>query len=156
MGGLTNGRDGNMHMGDMSAGIGIVSIISALARHRCPWAAGVALALQYRGTNGVAFSYFGDGSTRPAADWHEGVNMATVLKLPVVYLCNNNQYAYSTPLSGRWPRQCGGPRPGLTACRPKSSMAMNVLAVYEATGARRRPRARRPRALPARVQDLSA
>jgi pyruvate dehydrogenase E1 component alpha subunit len=95
MGGLTRGRDGNMHMGDMSAGV--VSIISALAA-TVPVAAGVALAMRYKGTDGVAFSYFGDGSTS-RGDWHEGVNFASVQKLPVVFICNNNQYAYSTPLN---------------------------------------------------------
>ena len=93
-GGLTRGRDGNMHMGDMRHGI--VSIISALAA-TVPVAAGVAMALRYQGKNGVAFSYFGDGSTS-RGDWHEGVNLASVQKLPVVFICNNNQYAYSTPL----------------------------------------------------------
>src|SRR5947208_8232883 len=57
MGGLTRGRDGNMHMGDMS--VGVVSIISALAA-TVPVAAGAALAMRYRGINGVAFRYFGD------------------------------------------------------------------------------------------------
>src|SRR5437016_8776074 len=94
MGGLTRGRDGNMHMGDMS--VGVVSIISALAA-TVPVAAGAALAMRYRGINGVAFSYFGDGATS-RGDWHEGVNFAAVQKLPVVFVCNNNQYAYSTPL----------------------------------------------------------
>jgi TPP-dependent pyruvate/acetoin dehydrogenase alpha subunit len=61
-------------------------------------AAGVALAMRYQGKNGVAFSYFGDGATS-RGDWHEGVNFACVQKLPVVYICNNNQYAYSTPLN---------------------------------------------------------
>jgi pyruvate dehydrogenase E1 component alpha subunit len=93
-GGLTRGRDGNMHMGDMS--IGVVSIISALAA-TVPVAAGAALAMRYKGIDGVAFSYFGDGSTS-RGDWHEGVNFAAVQKLPVVFVCNNNQYAYSTPL----------------------------------------------------------
>jgi len=95
VGGLTRGRDGNMHMGDMAAGV--VSIISALAA-TVPVAAGAALAMRYQGTNGVAFSYFGDGSTS-RGDWHEGVNFASVQKLPVVFICNNNQYAYSTPLN---------------------------------------------------------
>jgi pyruvate dehydrogenase E1 component alpha subunit len=95
--GLTRGRDGNMHMGDLK--LNIVAIISALAA-TVPVATGVAMALRYRGSNGVAFNYFGDGSTS-RGDWHEGVNMATVMKLPVVYICNNNQYAYSTPLSGQ-------------------------------------------------------
>src|SRR5215510_14257267 len=94
MGGLTRGRDGNMHMGDL--GLNIISIISALAA-TVPVATGCALALRYKGIDGVAFSYFGDGATS-RGDWHEGVNFATVQKLPVVFLCNNNQYAYSTPL----------------------------------------------------------
>src|SRR3984893_1670731 len=94
MGGLTRGRDGNMHMGDLSAGV--MSLISALAA-TVPVAAGAALALRYQGKNGVAFSYFGDGATS-RGDWHEGVNFASVQKLPVVFICNNNQYAYSTPL----------------------------------------------------------
>ena len=94
-GGVTRGRDGNMHMGDMS--VGVVSLISALAA-TVPVATGIALAMRYKGTNGVAFSYFGDGATS-RGDWHEGVNFASVQKLPVVYICNNNQYAYSTPLN---------------------------------------------------------
>ena len=95
MGGLTRGRDGNMHMGDLK--LNIISIISALAAS-VPVATGCALALRYKGIDGVAFSYFGDGATS-RGDWHEGVNFATVQKLPVLYVCNNNQYAYSTPLS---------------------------------------------------------
>ena len=97
MGGLTRGREGNMHMGDLK--LGLVSIISALAA-TVPVAAGAALALRYQGKNGVAFSYFGDGSTSRGT-WHEGVNFATVQKLPVVFICNNNQYAYSTPLNAQ-------------------------------------------------------
>jgi pyruvate dehydrogenase E1 component alpha subunit len=94
MGGLTRGRDGNMHMGDLDKKV--VAIISALAAS-VPVAVGAALAMRYKGTGGVAFSYFGDGATS-RGDWHEGVNLASVQKLPVVFICNNNQYAYSTPL----------------------------------------------------------
>jgi len=95
VGGLTRGRDGNMHMGDLR--LNIVSIISAMAA--CvPVAAGAALALKYKGTRNVAFCYFGDGATS-RGDWHEGINLASVLKLPLVLICNNNQYAYSTPLA---------------------------------------------------------
>jgi pyruvate dehydrogenase E1 component alpha subunit len=129
VGGLTRGRDGNMHMGDMS--VGIVSIISALAA-TVPVAAGAALAMRYKGINGVAFSYFGDGATS-RGDWHEGVNFAAVQKLPVVFLCNNNQYAYSTPLE----LQMGcanvadkGPAYGIPA---EIVDGNDVLAVYEAT-----------------------
>src|SRR5579859_1905453 len=95
VGGLTRGRDGNMHMGDMSRRI--IAIISAMAAS-VPVAAGAALALKYRGTKNIAYCFFGDGATS-RGDWHEGLNFAAVQKLPVVYVCNNNQYAYSTPLS---------------------------------------------------------
>jgi pyruvate dehydrogenase E1 component alpha subunit len=127
--GLTHGRDGNMHMGDMS--VGVVSLISALAA-TVPVATGVALAMRYKGTNGVAFSYFGDGATS-RGDWHEGVNFASVQKLPVVYICNNNQYAYSTPLNLQM--ACAnvadrGPAYNITA---EIVDGNDVLAVYEAT-----------------------
>ncbi|HEY2015192.1 MAG TPA: thiamine pyrophosphate-dependent dehydrogenase E1 component subunit alpha [Bryobacteraceae bacterium] len=95
--GPTRGREGNMHMGDLS--LNLVSIISALAA-TVPVAAGAAMALRYQGKPGVAFSYFGDGATS-RGDWHEGVNFASVQKLPVIFICNNNQYAYSTPLSAQ-------------------------------------------------------
>jgi TPP-dependent pyruvate/acetoin dehydrogenase alpha subunit len=129
MGGLTGGRDGNMHMGDMSAGI--VSIISALAA-TVPVAAGVAMAMRYQGKNGVAFSYFGDGATS-RGDWHEGVNFATVQKLPVVFICNNNQYAYSTPLNLQMACANVADR-GPAYNMPAEVVDGNdVLAVYEAT-----------------------
>ena len=127
--GLTRGRDGNMHMGDMSHNV--VSIISALAA-TVPVAAGAAMALRYQGKNGVAFSYFGDGATS-RGDWHEGVNLATVQKLPVIFICNNNQYAYSTPLSAQM--ACAnvadrGPAYNMPA---EIVNGNDVLAVYEAT-----------------------
>jgi TPP-dependent pyruvate/acetoin dehydrogenase alpha subunit len=130
MGGLTRGRDGNMHMGDMS--VGVVSIISALAA-TVPVAAGAALALRYQGKNGVVFSYFGDGATS-RGDWHEGVNFASVQKLPVVFICNNNQYAYSTPLNLQMACANVADR-GPAYNMPAEIVDGNdVLAVYEATG----------------------
>ena len=129
--GLTHGRDGNMHMGDMR--LGLVSIISALAA-TVPVAAGIAMALRYQGKkNAVAFSYFGDGATS-RGDWHEGVNLAAVQKLPVVFVCNNNQYAYSTPLTAQM--ACAnvadrGPAYGIPA---EIVDGNDVLAVHEATG----------------------
>jgi TPP-dependent pyruvate/acetoin dehydrogenase alpha subunit len=127
--GPTRGRDGNMHMGDLS--LGLVSIISALAA-TVPVAAGAALAMRYKGIDGVAFSYFGDGATS-RGDWHEGVNFAAVQKLPVLFVCNNNQYAYSTPLSLQM--AClhvadRGPAYGIPA---EIVDGNDVFAVYEAT-----------------------
>ncbi|HWC96540.1 MAG TPA: thiamine pyrophosphate-dependent dehydrogenase E1 component subunit alpha [Candidatus Sulfopaludibacter sp.] len=127
--GLTRGRDGNMHMGDLSRKI--MSIISALAA-TVPVAAGAAMALRYQGKDGVAFSYFGDGSTS-RGDWHEGVNLASVQKLPVVFICNNNQYAYSTPLSAQMACANVADR-GPAYNMPAEIVDGNdVLAVHEAT-----------------------
>lgn len=94
VGGLTRGRDGNMHMGDLDRKL--VAIISAMAAS-IPVACGAAMALKYQGGSNVALVFFGDGATS-RGDWHEGINLASVQKAPLVLICNNNQYAYSTPL----------------------------------------------------------
>jgi pyruvate dehydrogenase E1 component alpha subunit len=91
--GLTGGKDGNMHMGDMNHNV--IAFVSHLADN-VPVSAGVALAFKMRGENNVALCYHGEGATS-RGDWHEGINLASVHKLPVVYFINNNAYAYSTP-----------------------------------------------------------
>jgi pyruvate dehydrogenase E1 component alpha subunit len=128
-GGYTRGRDGNMHMGDLKQNV--VSIISALAA-TVPVATGCALALRYLGKPQVCFAYFGDGATS-RGDWHEGVNFATVQKLPIVFICNNNQYAYSTPL--RLQMACANVADkGAAYGMPAEIVDGNdVFAVYEAT-----------------------
>jgi len=92
--GLTGGKDGNMHMGDMKHNI--IAFVSHLADN-VPVAAGVALAFKQRGEKRVALCYNGEGATS-RGDWHEGINLASIHKLPVVYFVNNNAYAYSTPV----------------------------------------------------------
>ncbi len=94
-GGLTRGRDGNIHMGDPS--LGVMPFISHMAAS-VPVAAGMALACRQRGEARVVLTFFGDGATSTGA-WHEGVNFAAVLRLPLVLVLENNQYAYSTPVS---------------------------------------------------------
>ena len=94
VGGLTDGRDGNMHMGCSERHC--VPIISSIGAS-IPVAGGLAFAMRYRGESNIVFNYSGDGASS-RGDWHEGLNMAAVLDLPIVYLCNNNLYAYSTPL----------------------------------------------------------
>jgi len=93
-GGLTRGRDGNIHMGDPS--LGIFPFISHMAAS-VPVAAGMALACRQRGEPRVVLTFFGDGATSTGA-WHEGVNFAAVFRLPVVLVLENNQYAFTTPL----------------------------------------------------------
>lgn len=94
VGGPTRGRDGNVHMGDWDLGIG--AFVSHMA-DTVPVSAGVAFSFQYRDEPHVVLCYNGDGATS-RGDWHEGLNLAAVLDLPVVYICVNNRWAYSTPL----------------------------------------------------------
>lgn len=127
--GPTRGRDGNMHMGDLS--LGIIAFISSMAAI-IPVAGGAALAMRYRNQPNVVFCYFGDGATS-RGDWHEGLNLAAVQKLPVVYVCNNNQYAYSTPIELQMPVKNvadRGPAYGMPA---EVVDGNDPIAVYEAT-----------------------
>ena len=92
--GLSRGRDGNVHFGDI--GRGDIAFLSPMA-DGIPVAAGVALGLRRQGKGRVAMTWFGEGAAS-RGDFHEGVNLAAVLRVPVVFVCNNNQFAYSTPL----------------------------------------------------------
>src|SRR5437867_5743335 len=92
--GATRGKEGNMHMGDLSRNL--IAFVSMLGDN-VPVAGGIGLSMKMRGQDRVVLCFFGDGATS-RGDWHEGINLASVLKVPVVFICNNNQYAYSTPL----------------------------------------------------------
>jgi pyruvate dehydrogenase E1 component alpha subunit len=92
--GPTKGKDGNVHMGDLKRGI--FAFISHLADN-LPVATGAALAFKIRGESRIVATNTGDGGTS-RGDFHEALNFASVRRLPVVFFCNNNQYAYSTPL----------------------------------------------------------
>ncbi len=77
--------------------LGIYSISSVIAS-QLPHAVGAAYALKHRGEHGRAvLTTFGDGCTSEG-EWHESLNFAAVHKLPVVFLCENNEWAISTPL----------------------------------------------------------
>ena len=92
-GGVTGGRDGNMHFGDKELGaVGMVSMLPDMALVTC----GLALAFQMRKEPRVAMTWFGEGSTANG-QWHEAMNVAGVKKLPAVFILENNQFAYSTP-----------------------------------------------------------
>lgn len=92
--GPTKGKDGNVHMGDLKRGI--FAFVSHLADN-LPVAVGAALAFRIRGESRIVATNTGDGGTS-RGDFHEALNLASVRRLPVVFFCNNNQYAYSTPL----------------------------------------------------------
>jgi 2-oxoisovalerate dehydrogenase E1 component len=89
----TKGRDGNSHFGVLDKGT--LMVISPLP-DAYPVAVGAALAFRQRGESRVALADCGEGATATGT-WHEAVNMAAVLNLPVVFTVQNNQYAYSTP-----------------------------------------------------------
>ena len=91
--GPTRGRENTNHLGSMK--LGVIPIVSPLG-DTCPVACGTALIQKQRGGGRVTLVYFGEGTTS-RGDVHEAMNLAAVWKLPVVFICNNNAYAYSTP-----------------------------------------------------------
>jgi len=89
----TGGRDGSVHLGDLALGtIPMVSHLPAML----PVACGLALAFQIRRERRVAVGWMGDGSAA-RGDAHEAMNFAGVRRLPMVFVIDNNQYAYTTP-----------------------------------------------------------
>jgi TPP-dependent pyruvate/acetoin dehydrogenase alpha subunit len=92
-GGVTGGKDGNMHFGDRRLGaVGMVSMLPDMAQV----ATGMALAFKMRAEPRVALTYFGEGATANGQS-HEAMNFAGIHRLPVVFILENNQFAYSTP-----------------------------------------------------------
>ena len=92
---LTHGRDGTGHYSDPSLKIyGNISHLGAMV----PVACGVALASRMRNEHAVAMTYIGDGGAT-IGEVHEALCMASAMKLPLILIIENNQYAYSTPSS---------------------------------------------------------
>jgi len=91
--GLCKGRGGSMHIADFSRGmLGANAIVGG----GISLATGAALAAQVRGEDGVAVAFFGDGAANQGV-LHESMNLGSIWKLPVVYVCENNGFAESTP-----------------------------------------------------------
>src|ERR671924_361256 len=91
--GPTRGRDGNVHMADSQ--LGLLAMVSHLPA-MLPVGVGCALAFRIRNERRVAVSWYGEGASA-RGDAHEGMNFAGVRRLPIVFICDNNQWAYSTP-----------------------------------------------------------
>lgn len=126
--GCCRGRGGSLHVGDIQVGaLPGIAIVGAAV----PIAAGFAFAFKQRGEDRVAVSFMGDGSFGEG-DTHEGLNLAALWDLPVVYVCENNRYSISTPIEqqmktsyvARW-----GAGYGLPAVTVDGN---NVLAVHDA------------------------
>ena len=91
--GPAKGRDGNVHMADIQ--LGLVAMVSHLPA-MMPVAVGCALAFRIKEEKRVAVTWFGEGASA-RGDAHESMNFAGVRQLPVVFICDNNGWAYSTP-----------------------------------------------------------
>jgi len=92
--GLSKGRDSALHSGVNELGIfGNTSMLGA----NLPVAAGLAYTFKVEKVDNVVIAYFGEGASN-VGDFHEALNFAGVQQLPIVFICENNQYAYSVPL----------------------------------------------------------
>ncbi|MCI0880459.1 MAG: thiamine pyrophosphate-dependent dehydrogenase E1 component subunit alpha [Chloroflexi bacterium] len=90
--GFCKGKGGSMHLADFSIGIlGESGILGSAI----PTAVGAALGSKLQGNDRVAVPFFGDGASNEGA-FHESINLAAIWKLPVIFLCENNQYAVSS------------------------------------------------------------
>ena len=91
--GPNKGKGGSMHISDMSKGmLGTNGVVGA----SIPLAVGAGLTSKVLGLDRVAVAFFGDGASSQGV-LHESMNLASVWKLPVIFLCENNGYAMSTP-----------------------------------------------------------
>src|SRR5213083_2124428 len=109
----------------------VASICVPIGTH-VPHAAGLAWGKKLRGESACAIVYFGDGATSEGA-FHEGANFAAVMRAPLVLLCNNNQWAISTPLPAQTAAETLADKAvgyGIPAARVDGA---DVLAVYEST-----------------------
>ena len=126
--GYCKGKGGSMHISDLSLGmLGANGIVGAGS----PIAVGAAFADKYRGRGQVSVAFFGDGATNIGA-FHEAANMACALHLPIVFMCENNEYGEFTPrnktmaITDVIDRAAGYGMPGAIVD------GMDVIAVYEA------------------------
>ena len=93
--GCAGGKGGQMHLTDVSVG---AMPSNAIVGANIPIATGAALGFKLSGIDRIAVSFFGDGASNTGA-FHEGINLAAVKDAPVVFVCENNQYAASTHIS---------------------------------------------------------
>jgi TPP-dependent pyruvate/acetoin dehydrogenase alpha subunit len=127
--GYCKGKGGSMHIADFDVGmLGANGIVGG----GIPIATGAAFADRYRGLSTVAVSFFGDGATN-IGTFHEALNFASLLQLPVVFVCENNLYAEYTPQARHQrvvdiaERAAGYSMPGVVVD------GMDAVAVHDAT-----------------------
>jgi pyruvate dehydrogenase E1 component alpha subunit len=126
--GCSKGKGGSMHMWSNELGVlGGNGIVAA----QLPIAAGVALAAQYLGEESVTACFFGDGAVEEGA-FHEALNLASLWKLPVVYVCENNQYSMGMAVHKAWAVESLLPRAAAYNIPGVQVDGMDVISVYEA------------------------
>ena len=126
--GCCKGRGGSMHVGNMEKGMvpGIAIVAGGI-----PLAAGMGLAFKMQKSSQVVACFFGDGAVAEGA-FHEGVNMASLWKLPVVFVCENNLYGASTHVSKVMKNTRISDRAAGYGFRGQTVDGNDVIAVFEA------------------------
>jgi len=127
--GYCRGRGGSMHIADIPGGnLGATGVVAS----GIPTAVGIALALQMRKSDKVLLSFFGDGATN-LGEFHESLNLASVWKLPVVFLVDNNQYGMSAAIQKVTNIDRLSTRAVSYGIPGQTTDGNDVLAVYQAT-----------------------
>jgi pyruvate dehydrogenase E1 component alpha subunit len=128
--GSCHGKGGSMHIADLSKGmLGANGIVGG----GIPHAVGAAFASVYKGRDSVAVPFFGDGATNIGA-FHESANLAAVMRLPVVFVCENNGYAEFTPQERHMLLKDVADRAAAYGMPSEIVDGMDVVAVYQAAG----------------------
>jgi TPP-dependent pyruvate/acetoin dehydrogenase alpha subunit len=127
--GCCKGKGGSMHIGNMDKGMlpGIAIVAGGI-----PLAAGMALALKMQKRTQIVACFFGEGAVAEGA-FHEGVNMAAIWNLPVVFVCENNLYGASTRIDKVMRETRVSARATAYGFRGETVDGNDVLAVYEST-----------------------
>jgi TPP-dependent pyruvate/acetoin dehydrogenase alpha subunit len=127
--GCCKGKGGSMHIGNIDKGM---PPAIAIVAGGIPVATGMALAIKMQKRPQVVACFFGDGATSEGA-FHEGVNMGAIWSLPVIYVCENNQYGASTHISKVTRVKSVAERAGGYGIPSQTVDGNDVLAVFEAT-----------------------
>ena len=128
--GYCHGKGGSLHIADLDLGmLGANGIVGG----GVPIATGAGLALKMKGSDRVTVAFFGDGASNTGA-FYEGVNLAAVWGLPVVFICENNQYAESTPRATHQKVKYVSDRAAAFNIPGVSMDGMDVFDVYQKAG----------------------
>jgi TPP-dependent pyruvate/acetoin dehydrogenase alpha subunit len=128
IGGTSKGKGGPMHIQDASAGL---VLTTGIVGSGLPIAAGLALAAQLDGQEKVVAVTFGDGATSIGA-FHEAMNLASLWKLPIVFVCQNNMWAEHTPIKEYAPSTDLAGRASSYAMSTKAVDGFDVLSTWSA------------------------